>query len=66
VEWFVDWVLSHRELGTIRAFGVDEIQYGRGHRYLTLVYQIEAGYTRLLWIGQECTRESFSKFFAMI
>ncbi|MGF6702548.1 transposase [Paraburkholderia sp. MM5496-R1] len=66
VEWVVDWGLSHRELGTIRAFGVDEIQYGRGHQYLTLVYQIEAGYTRLLWVGQERTKESFAKFFAMI
>ncbi|XYJ92445.1 ISL3 family transposase (plasmid) [Cupriavidus necator] len=66
VEWVVDWGLAHREVGTIRAFGVDEIQYGRGHKYLTLVYQIEAGCTRLLWVGQERTKESFSKFFAMI
>jgi transposase len=66
VEWVVDWGLNHRELETIRAFGVDEIQYGRGHQYLTLVYQIEAGCTRLLWVGQERTKESFAKFFAMI
>ena len=37
------WGLEHRQLGVIRAIGVDEIQYGRGHQYLTLVYQIEAG-----------------------
>ncbi|MGF6604935.1 transposase [Paraburkholderia sp. GAS448] len=66
VEWVVDWGLNHRELGTVRALGVDEIQYGRGHQYLTLVYQIEAGCTRLLWIGQERTKESFARFFAMI
>jgi hypothetical protein len=32
-------------LGTqsIRAIGVDEIQYAKGHKYLTLVYQIDAG-----------------------
>lgn len=29
-------------LAPIRAIGVDEIQYGRGHQYLTLVYQIES------------------------
>ncbi|SAL88581.1 transposase [Caballeronia choica] len=46
--------------------GVDEIQYGRGHKYLTLVYQIEAGCVRLLWIGQERTKQSFARFFAMI
>jgi transposase len=66
VEWVVDWGLSHRELGVIRALGVDEIQYGRGHQYLTLVYQIEAGCTRLLWVGQERTKKSFAKFFAML
>lgn len=66
VEYVVQWGLEHRELGTIRAIGVDEIQYGKGHQYLTLVYQIEAGYVRLLWVGKERTQESFEKFFTMI
>ena len=48
------------------AIGVDEIQYGDGHKYLTLVYQIEQQCTRLLWIGQERTMESFDRFFTMI
>jgi hypothetical protein len=39
----------NRERVKISAFGVDEIQYGRGHNYLTLAYQIEAGCTRLLF-----------------
>ncbi len=42
VEYVVPWGLEQRPLGPIRAIGVDEIQYGRGHNYLTLVYQIEA------------------------
>ena len=66
VEYVVQWGLEHRELGTIRAIGVDEIQYGKGHQYLTLVYQIEAGCVRLLWVGKERTQESFEKFFALI
>jgi len=66
VEYVVQWGLEHRELGTIRAIGVDEIQYGKGHQYLTLVYQIEAGCVRLLWVGKERTQESFEKFFTMI
>jgi transposase len=45
---------------------VDEIQYGRGHQYLTLVYQIEAGCTRLLWVGKERTKASFERFFTVI
>jgi len=45
---------------------VDETQYARGHKYLTLVYQIDIGITRLLWMGKERTIESFQgSFIAM-
>jgi hypothetical protein len=40
VEYVVAWGLEHRHLGSIQAIGVDEIQNARGHKYLTLVYQI--------------------------
>lgn len=33
---------------------------------LTLVYQIDVGLTRLLWIGQERTVSTFEKFFALV
>jgi transposase len=66
VEYVVEWGLEHRDLGEIRAIGVDEIQYAKGHKYLTLVYQIEEGCTRLLWIGKDRTVESFDQFFALI
>ncbi len=66
VEYVVRWGLEHRQLGPIRAIGVDEIQYGRGHRYLTLVYQIESECVRLLWVGRERTSASFEKFFSVI
>jgi len=63
VEHIVTWGLEHRTLGQIDAIGVDEIQYSKGHKYLTLVYQIDLGVTRLLWIGKEGTIESFQGFF---
>lgn len=66
VEYVVQWGLQQRSLASIRAIGVDEIQYGRGHQYLTLVYQIEAGCQRLLWVGKERTTESFQQFFTLI
>ena len=31
-----------------------------------LVYQIDAGCTRLLWVGQARTKQSFEKFFTLI
>jgi transposase len=53
----VQWGLVHRDLQRVEAIGVDEIQWRRGHQYLTLVYQIDAGCRRLLWIGRERTED---------
>src|ERR1041385_1378368 len=64
VEHVVTWGLEHRTLGQIDAIGVDEIHYAKGHKYLTLVYQIDIGVTRLLWVGKERTIESFQGFFS--
>ncbi|HYL93710.1 MAG TPA: ISL3 family transposase [Alphaproteobacteria bacterium] len=66
VEYVVTWGQQHRTLAPIRAIGVDEIQYAKGHKYLTLVYQIDPGLTRLLWVGRERTIESFQGFFTVI
>jgi len=66
VEHVVAYGLEHRQLGPIDAIGVDEIQYAKGHKYLTLVYQIDLGVTRLLWVGKERTIESFRGFFTVI
>ncbi len=66
VEHVVTFGLEHRVLGQIDAIGVDEIQYAKGHKYLTLVYQIDLDVTRLLWVGRERTIESFRGLFAVI
>src|SRR5260370_4417037 len=66
VEYGVEWGGEQRKLGPIVAIGVDEMQYAKGHKYLTLVYQIEQQCTRLLWIGRERTVESFEQFFTLI
>ena len=57
---------GHRVLDRIDAIGVDEIQYAKGHKYLTLVYQIDLDVTRLLWVGKERTIASFQGFFQVI
>jgi transposase len=54
----VRWGLVHRDLAGVEAIGVDEIQWQRGHHYLTLIYQIDASCRRLLWIGRERTEAS--------
>lgn len=63
VRWVVGWGLAHRDLSGVSAIGVDELMTWRGHRYVTMVYQIDAHCKRLLWIGKERTEESFSRFF---
>jgi transposase len=66
VDWVVRWGLVHREIGTIEALGVDEIAYKRGHRYLTLVYQIDEGCRRLLYVARDRTEDSLRGFFDTI
>ena len=66
VKHAVSWGLAHRDVSSIEAIGVDEIQWQRGHRYLTLVYQIEDGMKRLLWVAKERTEESLRGFFQML
>lgn len=41
VEMAVNWGRSRLQIDRIYAIGVDEIQWQLGHRYLTLVYQID-------------------------
>jgi transposase len=65
VEYVVEWGLKHRQIGPVFAIGVDEIAMRKGHRYLTLVYQID-DLKRLLWVGEDRTVKSFEQFFAMI
>jgi transposase len=62
----VSWGLAHRELAGIESIGVDEVQWQKGHKYLTLVYQIDSGRKRLLWIGKARTAKSFLRFFRIL
>jgi hypothetical protein len=48
----VEWGRAHMDLTGIEAIGIDEIQRRHGPHFLTLVYQIDPGRTRLLWIGK--------------
>jgi len=63
VETAVEWGLAHRDLTNVRAIGVDEISLRKGHRYVTLVYQIDEGLRRLLWIGENREIKTMLRFF---
>lgn len=66
VKHVVTFGLERRVLGQSMRIGVDEIQYAKGHKYLTLIYQIDLDAIRLLWVGRERTIESFRGFFTVI
>ena len=66
VKHAVFWGIFHRDLDHIEAIGVDEIQWQRGHHYLTLVYQIEEGMKRLLWVAEDRTEQSLRSFFQFL
>ena len=66
VAWVVEYGLAHRDLEGITAIGVDEVQFRKGHDYLTVVYQIDSGSRRLLWVGHQRTTKTLLRFFKML
>jgi len=63
VEWAVQWGLEHRDLSNVLSIGVDEVLWHRGHKYLTVVYQIDSECKRLLWVGKDRTLKTLLRFF---
>lgn len=59
----VFWGIVHDVWSDVRTLGVDEIAWRKGHSYLTLVYQLDEGRKRLLWIGEGREKETLDKFF---
>lgn len=64
VQWVVAYGLENQDISNVQAIGVDEVQYHKGHTYMTLVYQIDKGSRRLLWVGKKRTQETLNRFFS--
>lgn len=62
VRYVVEWGLAHRGLSGITAIGVDEIQYGQGQQYLTVVYQLCGTTRRLLFVGRNRDSKVLASF----
>ncbi len=58
VEHAVEWGLAHRDLSEVRAVGIDEVAWARGHTYFTLVYDIGGETKRLLAVEEDRTEVS--------
>ena len=51
VRYAVPRGIAHNSWENVTAIGIDEIAWKKGHKYLTLVYQINEGGRRLLFVG---------------
>lgn len=63
VEWVVLYGLENQDLTDITVIGIDELAYKKGHKYLTLVYQLDPGKRRLLWLGKDRKETTLRNFF---
>ncbi len=66
VKQAVSWGLAHRDLDGIESIGIDEVQWKRGHKYQTVVYQIDDDCKRLLWVGPDRTAKTLLRFFRFL
>ena len=62
----VEWGRERVTLEGVTTIGVDETAWQCGHRYLTLVYQLDAGRRRLLWVGKDRKITTLESFFAVV
>lgn len=51
---------GHRIRG-LRTLGIDEVSYAKGHKYATVVYDLER--SCVVWVGQGKARETIDTFF---
>jgi len=51
---------GHRIRG-LAAVGIDEVSYRKGHRYVTVVYDLER--SRVVWVGPGKERKTIDRFF---
>lgn len=50
VRQVVEWGLAHRDISGVTAIGIDEVHFGKGQKYLTVVYQLCGDVRRLLFV----------------
>lgn len=57
----VDYGLAQRRRQPLHWIGIDEVSRKKGHRYLTVVYDLERRV--LVWVGEDRTENTLAKFF---
>lgn len=60
----VDYGLAERRHKPLHWIGIDEVSRRKGHRYLTVVYDLER--RELVWVGEDRGAETLAKFFTAL
>ncbi len=60
----VEWGLKNRRWKPLHVIGIDEVSRRKGHRYLTLVYDLER--RQLVWAGENRDADTMRSFFAWL
>jgi transposase len=58
----VDYGLEHRDTTSVIAIGIDEISRRKGHKYMTMVYDLTRA--RFLWCGEGRDKDALAGFFS--
>lgn len=56
--------LERRSLKDLRRIGIDEKSVGKGHRYITVVTDLDQ--RRVIWAGEDRRTETLDRFFALL
>lgn len=60
----VDYGLAQRRRKPLHWIGIDEVSRKKGHRYLTVVYDLERRV--LVWVGEDRTENTLTQFFTAL
>lgn len=56
--------LNRMELGQLKKIGIDEKAVKKGHKYITVVYDLDT--SKVIWVGKDRKKETLDSFFASL
>lgn len=57
----IDRIRDGHRIRDLKAIGIDEVSYRKGHKYVTVVYDLNR--SRVVWVGPGKKRDTIDKFF---
>lgn len=64
VKWAVERGFAHKRRRPLHVLGLDEVSRKKGHRYLTVAYDLERH--EVIWVGKDREEKTVDEFFAWL